>query len=496
MAKKSLLSRMLSAVSSAVLAVSMLTAAVPTVSAASFESAKTAVSSITVGWNLGNSLDSWNCSWLDPTDPLKYEKGWQEPNTTPELIKGVKAAGFNAIRVPVTWRDHIDDNGKIEKNWLARVKEVVDYVIAQDMYCILDVHHDGGDQGWIKASNENFEQNKKKFAGLWKNIANTFRDYDDKLIFEGFNEIIDENSYWNSPKDLVSYEAVTSYNQLFVDTVRATGGNNAVRNLMVQTYCGNGDEKSMKNFVVPTDSAKDHLIAHLHNYDPINFTFSSGKTDKWGTDAEKRSIDSFFTRADRYSNQWGIPVVVGEFGSEAKNNDDVRAEHAAYYVQKGKEVGIPCFWWDCGYFSIINRNNGSVSHKSIVSAMMSAAKTKQISSGSDSSSKTDNSGKTDSSSGNSSADTKPASTKVTAKAGKSSIKLTWDADSSAQAYRVYQYDPTTKKYVRIKTVKGTSATIKNLSAGSYKFKVVSVKKTNGKYVTVTKYGTVKVTVKK
>ena len=230
------------AISAVICAAMLFTAlAVPAEAAEPIETAEKAVEAINAGWNLGNALDScgeWIGLYTDGK-PSSYETAWGNPVTAKKLITAVKKAGFNAVRVPVTWAEHIDDSGNIDKEWLDRVQEVVDYVLSQDMYCILNVHHDAGADGWLEASAECYKKNSKKFAALWKNIALRFRDCGGKLIFEGFNEMLDSNNSWTDAKANDAYTAVNDFNQLFVDTGRKTGVNNAERNRMVQVYAVN-----------------------------------------------------------------------------------------------------------------------------------------------------------------------------------------------------------------------------------------------------------------
>ena len=152
------------------------------ISANRFEDAQQTADNIRVGWNLGNTLES-NGEWIglySDGKPENYETAWGNPVTTPELIAAVKAAGFNAVRVPVTWCEHIDENGNIDSEWMSRVQQVVDYVIQQDMYCIINVHHDSGG-GWLRATPECYAESSDKFANIWENIATYFKEYDDRL---------------------------------------------------------------------------------------------------------------------------------------------------------------------------------------------------------------------------------------------------------------------------------------------------------------------------
>ena len=179
--------------------------------AASFETAKDAVKNMGVGWNLGNTLDAADASktW---TTTEQHETCWGQPVTKPELLKMMKEAGFGAIRVPVTWYQEMDKDGKVKDAWMNRVKEVVDYVIDNGMYCIINVHHDTGDgKQWLHASTTTYNNVKAKYEYLWKQIAEKFKDYDQKLLFEAYNEMLDDNNHWNEPGSNDGYRAINSY---------------------------------------------------------------------------------------------------------------------------------------------------------------------------------------------------------------------------------------------------------------------------------------------
>ncbi len=327
-----------------------------------FQSARQAASSMAMGWNLGNTLDS-NGDWIglySEGKPENYETAWGNPVTTPELFAAVKKAGFNAVRVPVTWREHIDEYGNIDPEWLARVQEVVDYVMELDMYCVLNVHHDSGGGGWLRATPKCYEENSEKFAALWRNIAEHFREYGDKLIFEGFNEMLDSGNRWGGAGSAEEYKAHADFNQLFVDTVRATGGNNAQRNLMVQIYSGVCGEGAMDSFVLPEDSAEDHLMIQVHCYDPQPFTWTSVDYAEprydWGSDADKQQLDDIFSRLAQLSERHGAPVVIGECGADYKESEAARKAYVTYFLTCAEANGIKCFWWDTGAMSLFDRN--------------------------------------------------------------------------------------------------------------------------------------------
>lgn len=342
-----------------------------TVSAQDFESATTATQNITLGWNLGNTLDSnsgdvnnmWIEMWTDCT-PTAYETAWGQPVTTPELIKMFKDAGFNAIRVPVTWYPHIDDNGTIDETWMARVKEVVDYVIDEDMYCIVNVHHDTGaaTTHWLIADGTTYDNVKTKWESLWTNIATTFRDYGERLIFEAYNEMLDSynswcfasfatSNYYDATVAADAYDALNNYAQSFVDAVRATGGNNATRNLIVNTYAAASGEgtwsshlsEPLTNLQVPTDVAENHIMAEVHMYPSIES----------GVSAAISSVTQSFNSIKTNLVSKGIPVIIGEWGTsntDADESDYERAPEdvvsfAGQFVAKAKEYGYPTFMW-------------------------------------------------------------------------------------------------------------------------------------------------------
>lgn len=364
--------KIISAISAAALALTL----AATASAAECESAEEAVANINVGWNLGNTFD---CSgdWISG-DPSAFETAWGNPVVNKQLIEGVKAAGFNTIRLPVTWDAHIDDEGNIDENWLNRVQEVVDYIIDADLYCVLNVHHDGGTDGWLEASDDCIKNSGERFEGLWTNIAERFKDYDEKLIFESFNEVLDSNNSWTTSSTADGYSAINELNQMFVDAVRSTGGNNKTRNLMVQTYSAGSAAATFRNFELPEDKAQGHLIVHVHNYDPQGFTWTEATwttmTDYWGSEDQIETIEYLFDVLADYSESLDVPFVVGEFGAQSKNNDKERAEYAACVISEGAEVGVKCFWWDNGAdFKIIDRATGSVTAPAIVKALVDNA---------------------------------------------------------------------------------------------------------------------------
>jgi endoglucanase len=342
-----------------------------------WETSWQATDNIIAGLNLGNTLDcfgDWIAEWGDGST-ASYETAWGNPVTTKEMITAVKNAGFNAMRIPVTWNQHTDQEGSVDKAWMDRVQKVVDYVVSQDLYCIINVHHDGGSEGWIKASQESYDTYSARFTGLWTSIATRFADYGEKLIFENVNEMLDTNNSWGAPSSADAYDVLNAWNQLFVDTVRATGGNNTVRNLVVMTYSGSCSESVLKNFVLPKDTVKDHLIIEVHNYDPNSFTFDDASwttpTDKWDNKNDMNALIKCFDRLNRFATSCGAPVIIGEYGAADKSNDSERAKYASFFVGNAAEYGIKCFWWDTG--GLLNRANAYMQHREVVDAIISTA---------------------------------------------------------------------------------------------------------------------------
>ncbi|MGN0604357.1 MAG: cellulase family glycosylhydrolase [Oscillospiraceae bacterium] len=297
------------------------------------------VSKIKVGINPGGCLEPNNCFWLD--DEMDYENAWctNEP-ITEKYFTTAKKAGFNAVRIPVSWGDHMDEDGNISKQWLDRVQEVVDYAYDNGMYVILNTHHE---DSWL--SMEKYDNTTaKKFKNVWTQIAKRFKNYDERLILEGMNEprTIGTNHEWDViPKDI---ENVNKYNQLFVDTVRATGGNNKNRCLMITSACGFTYEDILKDLKIPNND--DKIIVDVHAYTPWGLSLAVDYEETKFDAAAQKAVDGAMWEINEFLVKKGIPVIIGEFGTGNKNNTSERIKHAKYYVSEAKKLGVPCFWWD------------------------------------------------------------------------------------------------------------------------------------------------------
>lgn len=315
------------------------------------------VKEMKVGWNLGNTLDATGAS------DLSAETSWGNPKTTKLMIDAVKAAGFNVFRVPVSWGTHMNDKYEVDKDWMNRVREVVDYGIDNDMFVILNTHH----EDWYFPDEDNKEQDKEQLKALWEQIAEEFKGYDEHLIFEGLNEprLRDTPKEWTGGDD-ASRAVVNEYEQVFYDTVRASGGNNEKRCLMITPYAASSDYNVMKDLKLPNEDDKN-LIVSVHAYLPYSFALDTKGTDKFDAAADGGVIDSMFDNLYKLFLVKEIPVIVGEFGCMNKNmNVEDRVECVTYYLEKAKEKGVPCVWWDNNAFFSDGENFGLLSRSSVL----------------------------------------------------------------------------------------------------------------------------------
>lgn len=303
------------------------------------------------GWNLGNTMDA-------VSEGLKAETSWQSVKTTKEMVNFLKESGFNVLRIPVTWGPHMDENYKVDAQWMARVKEIVDYGIDNDIYVILNTHH----EEWYMPNEENKAQDIEQLKALWKQIAEEFKGYDEHLLFEGLNEprLRGTNKEWTGGDD-ASRAIVQEYAQAFYDTVRASGGNNGKRHLLVTGYAAS----SQKNCMEAIDFSKfdDKVIASVHAYLPYSFALDIKGTDKFDLATDTAPIDSLFNDINQVFISKNIPVIIGEYGSVNKENLQDRIDCVTYYLQAAKKDGVPCIWWDNGAivgngenFGLMDRN--------------------------------------------------------------------------------------------------------------------------------------------
>lgn len=331
--------------------------------------AQTWCKNVVMGWNLGNALESEGA-----------ETSWGNPVTTREMIQAVKAQGFNAIRVPVRWGQHCDmTTMTVDEKWMARVKEVVDWCLAEDMYVIINTHHDL----WLEhyPTNDKKEELNGKLRKLWTNIATAFADYDGRLAFAGLNEV-NAKGDWGLTPTQENLDVTNSFNQTFVDAVRATGGNNARRNLIVQSYRCN-PSMGLSSLVVPTDPTSKRLSVEFHYYDPYSYcSGADGCYNYWGIafsdkgtvtpDGNEKSLSNFFLTLRKKWWEQGLGVVIGEYGcschytsSDRQTQEDNMQYYLKTLVSEARKNGFAAFVWDNNAygngsekFGIFDRRNG------------------------------------------------------------------------------------------------------------------------------------------
>lgn len=302
------------------------------------------VKDMKIGWCLGNTMDSVRDDLAITEPAYRFETGWGNTETTQELIDAVIAQGFNAIRIPVTWKNHIGKapEYKIEDSWMQRVKEIVDYAYNRGVYVIINTHH----EDWNYTYYDNEEAAAEKMRIVWTQIAEVFQDYDEYLIFEAQNEPrkVGSSVEWTGG-DKEGWEVVNSLNQVFIDTIRQSGGSNPYRILIIPSYAANA-WKSAYYLDIPEND--NRVIVSVHAYEPYDFALNMGGRSEWKQDTY--AIDTILGNIKTLFVDKNIPVIMGEFGAMNRNNEDERAEWAYYYVSKAKEIGVPCFWWDNGLF--------------------------------------------------------------------------------------------------------------------------------------------------
>lgn len=319
------------------------------------------VEDMTFGWNLGNTLDVCQAD-RDGDGKINehVEAGekvdetlWGNPKATKELFTSLKKNGVNAVRIPVTWRDHMDSNGNIDREWMDRVQQVVDYAYSQGMYVIINVHHDGGGDpkfgAWIiEESQKDYNTFLKKYKNIWKQIAERFKNYSDYLIFESMNEVGFDTLYNKNKAD--AYNLINKINQDFVDIIRATGGNNAKRHLLIAGYYTDIERTCDSLYKMPDDKA-GRCILSVHYYTPWDFCTCDRK-HTWGTNSEVRQMETLIGKMKKNFVDNGIPVIIGEY---AASGSDLSS--CIFFIEKLNKLcsdyGIATFIWDSG--SQVNR---------------------------------------------------------------------------------------------------------------------------------------------
>ena len=312
------------------------------------------------GWNLGNTFDAYSGYSLHDMG-TGMETIWTGVKTSQALIRAIKDAGFNTIRIPVSWHNHVDEHDIIDGEWMARVKEVAGWALDLGMYVIVNVHHDN-DIAYLYPDTVHYDRSAAYLTSVWSQLAEEFKDCDEHLILEAMNEprLVGTAYEWNWNKGSsdcrLSAKYINELNQLFVDTIRASGGNNATRYLLVPAYAANPANAADQAFQLPEDEADNRIIVEVHAYTPYNFalnTNSSDRTFDLDKDQNKKSeITTFMTTLYSRFIRNGIPVLIDEFGVIDKGgNLQDRVNFTAWYVASASARGMTCVWWDNGAFA-------------------------------------------------------------------------------------------------------------------------------------------------
>lgn len=352
---------------------------------------------MTIGWNLGNTLDANGGSGLSS------ETSWGAPETTKEMIEGIASAGFKTIRIPVSWHTHVSgENNTINSEWLARVKTIVDWAYNSGLCIILNIHHDNMNETDFSSSNckgyaltpdTNLQNKSKKYiSDVWSQVADCFKDYDNRLVFEILNEPRDidgkiwGNEWWVNEDNATAANAIiTSYEQAGLNAIRNAGSNNSTRFVMVPDYAASPD--FLGQYTMPQDTARDRMILSVHAYTPYEFTMydtsDPSKFTSTFTQTEKNSISYVLSNLENNYIKKGIGVVIGETGASNKKNLDDRIKWAQYYFSEANKTGIPLVLWDnCQYdaapaeserFGFYDRNRQLWYFPSLMKAMLNGA---------------------------------------------------------------------------------------------------------------------------
>lgn len=318
--------------------------------------AKAITSQMTIGWNLGNSLDAHSASIKNPAKSVMC---WGNPEPTKELFETVKNAGFNTVRIPTTWYPHISYNDAeqrwdVDDEWMEYVKMTVDYAYELDMFIILNVHH----ENWVNAGEFNptsYADASAKLEGIWTEVAEVFADYDQHLIFEGMNEPrqtgLGSSVEWGAG-DTNSRKYINDLNAVFVNTIRGQGSSaNSERLLMLPGYCASSDPSAIRAIEIPANGG--NVALSVHAYTPYFFTMDTsdkanhtfpGKSG-WGADYEQE-LNTMFSNFAAIASEKNAPIIIGEFSASDFDNTDSRVAWAKCYLGNAKNAGIPCVLWD------------------------------------------------------------------------------------------------------------------------------------------------------
>lgn len=326
-----------------------------------------------LGWNLGNTLDVCNADRdgdgnVDENSKKVDETLWGNPMTTKEMFQKIKDEGFNAVRIPITWRDHLNEDNTIDADWMNRVQEVVDYAYDLDMYVIINIHHDGGGDpnfgAWIRNASKDYDGVLVKFKKIWSQICERFKDYDERLVFESMNEV-----GFDDMGQSAAFETLNNLNQEFVNLVRASGGKNDNRHLLIAGYWTDVEKTCSPLFKMPTDPAGRSIIS-VHYYTPWEFC-TTNINYQWGTEAEVNLMKSKVNDMVTNFVDKGIPVIMGEYGTGVWNELESGVYFSEMFTKLCTEAGIATFMWDNG--ELLNRKTLEWYYPDLITAVKRAS---------------------------------------------------------------------------------------------------------------------------
>jgi len=326
------------------------------------------------GINLGNTLEA-----------IPAQTSWGNPKPTQAHMDGVRKAGFRSIRIPAAWSQYADADHRIQKEWMENVAKVVAMAQKAGLYVLLNVHWDGG---WMQPTLAHQEKVHAKLAAFWKQIGERFKDADHTLLFAGTNEVGVEGEYTEPKPENAKIQ--TTFNQVFVDTVRKTGGKNADRWLVVQAYNTNIGLAAKFNSTMPKDTVPSRLMMEVHYYDPYNFTLNDKSAIwQWGKNAKdpkafetwanEEHVDKEFSLMKRTFVDRGVPVLLGEYCAAPKKNypgsKKYTLDWTRYVTRSAVRHGLVPMLWDIGLEGgILNRTTGRVQDRDLLRALMDSAR--------------------------------------------------------------------------------------------------------------------------
>ncbi len=316
------------------------------------------------GWNLGNAMDTKSSD----------ETAWGNPITTKAMIDEIADMGFKTLRVPVTWQFHMGEgpNFEIEPVWLDKVENIVNFGLENQMFVIINIHHD---EEWIVPVYENAEATKNQVSKVWSQIAERFKDYDHHLIFETLNEPRHKETpeEWTGGTD-EGRDMVNQFHKVGLEAIRATGSKNETRKIMVSTYAASTDNRALDQYLIPNNDK--NVLVSVHSYFPYQFALE-GSDPKWGTSQDQQDLTAEFEKIENMLITNNRAVVMGEWGSTFNDNPEDRLAHAKFYAKGCADRGICPIWWDNGNkdeFAIFDRRNLTWIYPEIAEALVNAVK--------------------------------------------------------------------------------------------------------------------------